>query len=304
MAHESQEDMTQRIHEAYSSSILYEERNHLILNIATLQQMHLEYLRQDIGKRGFNIFTSSPNNTEKSCRALGPAIKGYVNALRDFDYMIKSGLTSNASDPFIITTEVTLERKLLKELATQSLQSPCHLSGAAERLCKRLSDAAMLLDPDAEDSTEPGCHFRLSDTAKRLRERLSDAGILADPDVEGCPEAVPKELSYPIDLQKPKMLGGSPRLTAQKQAYLAYAQRILAGAVGGGLLLFPSSIMAFYPGLTTSMWVTSTFVMLFASLAPILLATPNEVVSATAAYTAVLVVFVGTSLASDGGLSV
>ncbi|KAG7042519.1 hypothetical protein JMJ77_0002821 [Colletotrichum scovillei] len=77
MAHESQEDMTQRIHEAYSSSILYEERNHLILNIATLQQMHLEYLRQDIGKRGFNIFTSSPNNTEKSCRALGPAIKGY-----------------------------------------------------------------------------------------------------------------------------------------------------------------------------------------------------------------------------------
>ncbi|KAK1465145.1 hypothetical protein CMEL01_12500 [Colletotrichum melonis] len=75
---ESQEGMPQRIYEAYSNSILYKERNHASFNIATLQLLHLVYLRQDIGKRGFGIFSSTPDNTEKSFRALAP--KEYLRA--------------------------------------------------------------------------------------------------------------------------------------------------------------------------------------------------------------------------------
>lgn len=74
--------------------------------------------------------------------------------------------------------------------------------------------------------------------------------------------------------------------------------RFLMATVGGLALVVPMLVMAFYPGRNVSVVVTSVAMLLFA--AAVTLATqlaPDQVLGATAAYAAVLVVFVGTSLA-------
>jgi len=64
---------------------------------------------------------------------------------------------------------------------------------------------------------------------------------------------------------------------------------------GSAFLIGPMLIMVLYPSRTTSLVTTTVSVVLFAMLVAALLEDKNDVLNATAAYTAVLVVFVGTS---------
>ena len=73
--------------------------------------------------------------------------------------------------------------------------------------------------------------------------------------------------------------------------------RFSMAATGGSFLIVPMIIMATVPGLTSSLVTTCVSVLVFACLVAWRSdLSPNEVLGTTAAYTAVLVVFVGTSL--------
>lgn len=80
----------------------------------------------------------------------------------------------------------------------------------------------------------------------------------------------------------------------------AFTSRLIMALFGGIALIIPTVIMAKNEGINISLIVTSVFVFIFA----LILAfgatdsTGKDVLGMTAAYTAVLVVFVGTSIAS------
>lgn len=86
---------------------------------------------------------------------------------------------------------------------------------------------------------------------------------------------------------------------ARKQAF---ASRFFMALFGGVALILPTVVMSKFQGINVSLITTSVAVFLFG----IALAfgatdsTGKDVLTATAAYTAVLVVFVGTSLGSGG----
>jgi hypothetical protein len=86
---------------------------------------------------------------------------------------------------------------------------------------------------------------------------------------------------------------------ARKQAFIS---RVAMALFGGIALIVPTVIMAKIEGINISLITTSVAVLLF-GMALAFGATDStgkDVLAATAAYTAVLVVFVGTSLAASG----
>lgn len=84
---------------------------------------------------------------------------------------------------------------------------------------------------------------------------------------------------------------------AKAQKRENYAKRAVMAVIGGAFLVGPMLIMVLHPGLVTSLVTTSACVVVFGLVIalPGLLDKPSDVLSATAAYAAVLVVFVGTS---------
>lgn len=96
------------------------------------------------------------------------------------------------------------------------------------------------------------------------------------------------------DEDKPKLIGGS-RFAANK--YLTVRQRWerLLHAFGGGLaLVVPMIIMVYVPGTEASIITTVGFIFIFGLIIALFSTlSANDVLSVTAAYAAVLVVFVG-----------
>lgn len=86
---------------------------------------------------------------------------------------------------------------------------------------------------------------------------------------------------------------------AQKHARTS---RFIMAFFGGVALIVPTIAMSKFEGIDNSLIITSVAVLIFGFLAALLGtdSTGKDVLAATAAYTAVLVVFVGTSLASKG----
>ena len=76
-----------------------------------------------------------------------------------------------------------------------------------------------------------------------------------------------------------------------------FSRRLLMAAFGGAALIGPMLIMTLHPTRVTKLVTTSAFVIVVAVLLAYIMtdATPKDVIGATAAYAAVLVVFVGTS---------
>jgi hypothetical protein len=80
----------------------------------------------------------------------------------------------------------------------------------------------------------------------------------------------------------------------RKYGKLDFPRRLLAAIVAGGSLIVPMLIMSIHSSLRKSLIVSSCFVLVFALGAAWKSAMkPEDVLAATAAYTAVLVVFVG-----------
>lgn len=154
-------------------------------------------------------------------------------------------------DPFRVSTEWTLQRTVMKNLASAALD----------------------------------------DTTQGWDENLSEDSILKF--LKGLSPYGP----YEPTLQGVKRFWDTRSNAAKAQKRENYAKRAVMAVIGGAFLVGPMLIMVLHPGLVTSLVTTSACVVVFGLVIalPGLLDKPSDVLSATAAYAAVLVVFVGTS---------
>lgn len=102
----------------------------------------------------------------------------------------------------------------------------------------------------------------------------------------------------PADDAKHPQLRTQGRHKAHRMAHAREQSTRLLFAIAGGLsLILPMLIMANVPGKIASLVTTCISMLIFVILIAFLTRlSPNEVLATTAAYAAVLVVFVGTSL--------
>lgn len=119
--------------------------------------------------------------------------------------------------------------------------------------------------------------------------------ILAnDPDMKKLASHKPWE---PADTGDPKQhhesICGTRNRNVVKAWYLAFKDRVLLAAVGGAFLVGPMWLMVLQSGLYTTLITTTVSVAGFGVLMAYFLEEGKDVLGSTAAYAAVLVVFVG-----------
>jgi ABC-type multidrug transport system fused ATPase/permease subunit len=86
------------------------------------------------------------------------------------------------------------------------------------------------------------------------------------------------------------------KMVALAKKYVEFASRLAFGLFGGFALIVPMLIMDLHPTKLTSLLTTSVFVVALAiTLAVTTTWEPKDIIASTAAYAAVLVVFVGVS---------
>jgi ABC-type bacteriocin/lantibiotic exporter with double-glycine peptidase domain len=99
----------------------------------------------------------------------------------------------------------------------------------------------------------------------------------------------------PRDKDKWKMLKAPRHIGNKKETFELFMQRLLMAAIGGAFLVGPMLVMVLHRSVLTSLLTASLCVVAFGLTMAIYLEKPFEVLSGTAAYAAVLMVFVGTS---------
>lgn len=98
-----------------------------------------------------------------------------------------------------------------------------------------------------------------------------------------------------VDHDKVLRFGGGTRSSMnRKEMVEQYTRKVAMAIIGGSFLIAPMLIMVLRPGLVTSLVTTSSCILAFGLVMPIFLNAPFDVLSGTAAYAAVLVVFIGT----------
>lgn len=133
-------------------------------------------------------------------------------------------------------------------------------------------------------------YLKSSKTLQRLAMR--DAGLI--PRHQVPKGKLPRTRDDPQHPQLPGMARGVAIQEANAEQVMI---RFLMAMVGGLALVIPMLVMTYFPGKNVSVVTTSASMLIFAAV--ITLGTqlaPDQVLGATAAYAAVLVVFVGTSL--------
>jgi hypothetical protein len=103
------------------------------------------------------------------------------------------------------------------------------------------------------------------------------------------------KLSEPWDKHDWPLFGGSRFDVNEKEATTQFLKRISMAAIGGTFLIGPMLIMVLHKSLLTTLLTSSVCVILFGVILAFALDNPFNVLSGTAAYAAVLVVFIGTS---------
>lgn len=170
-----------------------------------------------------------------------------VQAWKDLDFMT-SFRKDTGYDPFLVSTEMTMQRASLQNEAKTWLEIPHHH-----------------IQPDLLD---------------QLKRMDSLCGL--------CP---PGDQAAVV-----RMGGGTMTMRINKKWIDDCTKKGLMAIIGGSFLIAPMLIMVLHPGTVTSLITTSVSVFTFGlamSLSPFL-DRPFDVLSATAAYAAVLVVFIGT----------
>lgn len=146
--------------------------------------------------------------------------------------------------------------------------------------------AARFSDNDEQDP------FYLKSSKTLERQAMKDAGLI--PDFMNPKGDLPRTRDNPRN----PILPGRARSVANEAAKAErLVVRFLMATVGGLALIVPVLVMSFFPGRNVSLVTTSVAMLLFAAGITLMTKlTPDQVLGATAAYAAVLVVFVGTSL--------
>lgn len=126
-------------------------------------------------------------------------------------------------------------------------------------------------------------------------ERLLDRQVLADTverhlSPRECRRLVPKTASLRLHWEQDRVPIAEPRSRSRLVAFLL---RLTVAAVAAAFLIVPMWLMMLDRDLYPSLITTTVFIVVFGLLMVVVLQDPNSVVSSTAAYAAVLVVFVG-----------
>ncbi len=176
------------------------------------------------------------------------------------------------NDPYIVTTERQLDRVLLQEMAKEFRIKACNF---------------------IEEEKTQSARYR-SFEFKDIKETENLISNL-DKDINSLATLAPAR-----DHDRWEMFGGSRTVMNQKEAFRSFLQRMAMAWIGGLFVVGPMLIMVLHQSLLTRLLTTSLCVFGFGLAIAALLDKPFDVLSGTAAYAAVLVVFVGTSSAGSG----
>lgn len=104
------------------------------------------------------------------------------------------------------------------------------------------------------------------------------------------------------DVNNPVRMGESRSLRIKDDRFQAYMEKLGTALFVGAFLVVPMLIMVLRPGLVTSLVTTSVGVFVFSVVMSwsVFLTTPFDMLSATAVYAAILVVFIGTTGGGGG----
>ncbi|KAK3682811.1 hypothetical protein B0T22DRAFT_444978 [Podospora appendiculata] len=126
------------------------------------------------------------------------------------------------------------------------------------------------------------------DVINELLEDIADTSNPARSDLSHLRAASQPDQTVPL-------FGGSRTLTNKRHSLKGFLQRLSMAILGGGFLIAPMFIMVYHPGRVSTLATSSAFVFAFGVVMSFYLDRPFDVLSGTAAYAAVLVVFVGAS---------
>jgi len=143
------------------------------------------------------------------------------------------------------------------------------------------------------------CSQQLRDPFLITAERSVDDYILASlvPRNAALTDILSNELWESEDETTP--IGGTRHETHRETAQKAFAERLLMAIVGALFLVAPMWLMVLHNTMWTSLASTSVFVIVFGVLVAWHLEDKEKVLASTAAYAAVLVVFVGLNVESS-----
>ncbi|KAF3018143.1 hypothetical protein E8E14_009591 [Neopestalotiopsis sp. 37M] len=103
---------------------------------------------------------------------------------------------------------------------------------------------------------------------------------------------------------RPAPIGGTRTQNHRNTLWWAFRDRIVLAALGGVFLVGPMWLMILHNTLYTVLISTTVLIFVFGFLMALLLTKPMDVMASTAAYAAVLVVFVGLNVDSNAAASV
>ena len=108
-----------------------------------------------------------------------------------------------------------------------------------------------------------------------------------------------KDSSFPgpTDIKEPEILGGLRNRVNKETAFRAFNKRLAMAALGWAFIVGPMLLMVLSDTKVTALCTSSVCVFVFGFLMAKTLERPFDVMPATAAYAAVLVVFVGSNIA-------
>ena len=138
--------------------------------------------------------------------------------------------------------------------------------------------------------------------AAMVREQLGVIRSALTSDDSELLEQCDRDSSFlePKDSDKPEIFGGFRTQMNEKSKLQAFIQRLLMAAAAWAFIIGPMLLMVLSNTKLTALLTTSVCVFAFGVLMARVLEKPFDVASATAAYAAVLMVFVGTNTTKGG----
>ncbi|KAK3947292.1 hypothetical protein QBC32DRAFT_224507 [Pseudoneurospora amorphoporcata] len=212
---------------------------------------------------------------------LGPVLRQYVHAVQNHEYMTKFALKPN--DPFVATSRRYHDRFLFERA--------CLRTGLALEDC---------LPPQPSEQPSEDDPRRRSTTT--IDEELQEGRQRQKQWIDGLIKASiptgPWETFADGDLDTPASGLINTRTTSAKKAFW---ERVGAAVIGGAFLTTPMWILALQRQLFLHLGVATGFVTAFGLTVSLYLETVEGVFTATLAYAAVIMVFVGVVLQDPSG---
>jgi hypothetical protein len=278
-------DFEDRVQKLYTGQVIYTTSHaagasSITVNLASLHRARLHYMRRKLvlealgfryEKQGKGYWFGTSIHEYGKRRLETPAELNWtldrlikdpviVQALQDHEYMKECSLKGINNDPFLVSTTKAHERILLQEAAREWREG-------AE------NERKMFVDKD---------RYRIRD----FEEDMKRASVI--------------ELGETMDDTELDLFGGSRNAMNKKEALERFAQKVMMACIGGAFFIGPMLIMVLHQSRLTALLTASICVFAFGLVMAFFLEKQFDVLSTTAAYAAVIVVFVGTSTGSAG----